>query len=163
MKPFLIYDFATAPISLYMREKIFYQCTMWQFKLFFTLHTYRAGSGGENGDEEGETHFLRRDFPHHGLPHPHHHHHHHHRPRLQEETELELQGGRGRRWSTGDRVVPRGGRSESPPLPFVSDSHSIIGGYDDMYSGGGGLGYQRTLRFSDKQPLQVRPKNMYSL
>jgi hypothetical protein len=41
----------------------------------------------------------------------------------------------------------------------VSDSHSIIGGYDDMYSGGGGgLGYQRTLRFSDKQPLQVSPK-----
>jgi len=113
--------------------------------------------GSEDADTDDKTHFQRKDFPHgraHGLPH-HHHHHHHHRPHLTEEAELELEGGRGRRWSTGDRFVPRGGGGQSPvPLPFVSDSHSIIGGYDDV-NGGGGLGYQRSLRFWDKQPLQA--------
>jgi hypothetical protein len=108
-------------------------------------------------DGEGDTHFLRKDFPHgppHHTPHHHHHHHHHRDAALSEEGELGRERGE-RRWSTGDRLVPREGRrSGSPPLPFISDSHSIVGGFEDLCDGG--LGYQRTLRFSNKQPLQVK-------
>ena len=116
----------------------------------------RSGSGGEDAEEGGGDHLLK-DFPH-AYPHhlPHHHRRHYRRPAAAaaEDEEGGLGVGRGRRWSTGDRMVPHAGRGESPPLPFISDSHSIVGGYEDS-SRYGGLGYQRTLRFAEKQPLQV--------
>ena len=126
----------------------------------------RSYSGGEEAEEEEDTHFLRPDYPNghphhdhaqhdhaqHDHPRSHHHHHHRHNHRVDEEEREE----RARRWSTGDRLLRGRGRGggDTPPLPLVSDSHSIVGGFEDAYDGG--PGYQRTLHFHDKQPLQVR-------